>query len=406
MEYLKHHRKKPVEDEKIESTPQALITKEDNILEHESDNLPSPSTDRQTSEHESQDGGHDTIHTEEQIATGILFPDMLTRSLNKRKTKGKKIFKWNGSLEDLKSFVELILKWKSTWKGKEGKQQNFQDNEITLHWTPSSKTLGITGPKETVEKTEELLNTLIQNVEVNTNGKEENTEDPDCTITKDRIKSIWRELDKIKNILQDVDGKPKVELNKKRHEQKNDETESTDEMTKYSDTRITDFFPKIKKSEVSLIEGLRIIINKLEQEHNVIARQLNELKEKQIKTTSKGKQQYIKQHKESIPKSRKKSPSKNRVSDTERNSKSKPSPADKSKPPKTPVTAARDNRTTAEQQQQQLQKESRVQDGRHKSSNLMSGKEEIFIMGDSLIRNLYEWMMTNRKAVKIHSFSS
>ena len=69
---------KPVEDEKIESTPQALIIKEDNILEHESDNLPTPSTNRQTSEHESQDGGHNTIHTEEQIATGILFADMLT----------------------------------------------------------------------------------------------------------------------------------------------------------------------------------------------------------------------------------------------------------------------------------------------------------------------------------------
>ena len=35
-------------DEKIESTPQALITKEDNTLEHESDNLPAPSTGRQT----------------------------------------------------------------------------------------------------------------------------------------------------------------------------------------------------------------------------------------------------------------------------------------------------------------------------------------------------------------------
>ena len=153
-------------------------------------------------------------------------------------------------------------------------------------------------------------------------------------------------------------------------------------------TRITDFFPKIKKSEVSLIEGKRIRINKLEQERNVIAKQLNELKEKQSKTTSKGKQQNIKQHKESIPKSRKKSPSKNRVSDTERNSKSKPPPADKSKSPKTPVTPARDNRTAAKQQQQQLQKESRVQDGRHKSSNLISGKEKVFIVGDSLIRNL------------------
>ena len=392
---------KPVEDEKIESTPQALTAKEDNILEHESNNLPTPST----SEHESQDGGHDTIHTEERIATGILFADTLIRSLNKRKTKGKEIFKWNGSLEDLKSFVELILKRKGTWKGKKGKKQNFQDNEITLHWTPSSKTLGFTGPKETVEKTEELLNTLIQNVEANMSGKEENTEDPDCTITKDEIESIWRELNKIKNILQDVDGKPKVELNEKKHEQKNDESESTDETMKYKDTRITDFFPKIKKSEVSLIEGLRIRINKLEQERNMITKQLNELKEKQIKTTSKGKQQNIKQHKESIPKSRKKSPSKNRVSDAERNSKSKPPPADKSKPPKTPVTPARDNRTTAEQQQQQRQKESRVQDGRRKSSNLISGKEKIFIVGDSLIRNLNGWMMSRRKAVKIHSFS-
>ena len=79
--------------------PQALITKEDNILEHESDNLPTPSTNRQTSEHESQDGGHDTIHTEEQIATGILFDDTLTRSFNKRKTKGKKILNGMGHLK-------------------------------------------------------------------------------------------------------------------------------------------------------------------------------------------------------------------------------------------------------------------------------------------------------------------
>ena len=75
---LETSQEKPVEDEKIESTPQALITKEDNILEHESDNLPAPSTNRQTSEHESQVGGHNMIHTEEQIATGILFPDTLT----------------------------------------------------------------------------------------------------------------------------------------------------------------------------------------------------------------------------------------------------------------------------------------------------------------------------------------
>ena len=89
---------------------------------------------------------------------------------------------------------------------------------------------------------------------------------------------------------------------------------------------------------MSLIECLRIRINKLEQERKVIAKQLNELKEKQFKTTSKGKQQNIKQYKEYIPKSRKKSTSKNRVSDTERKSKSKPPLADKSKPPKTQLS--------------------------------------------------------------------
>ena len=238
-------------------------------------------------------------------------------------------------MKDLKSFVALILKRKGTWKGKWGKKQNFQDNKITLHWTPSSKTLDITGPKETVENTEKLLNTLIQNVEVDTNGKEENTEDPDCTITKDEIKSIWRELNRIKNILQDVDGKPKVELNKKEQEQKNDETESTDETTKYKDTQITDFFLKTKKSEASLVECLRIRINKLEQERNMIAKQLNELKEKQTKTTY---NKISNSTKNLSLKSRKKSPSKTKMSDTEKNRKSKPPPADKSKPPKTPVT--------------------------------------------------------------------
>ena len=39
-----------------------------------------------------------------------------------------------------------------------------------------------------------------------------------------------------------------MELNEKKHEQKYDESEPTDEMMKYNkDILITDFFPKIKK---------------------------------------------------------------------------------------------------------------------------------------------------------------
>ena len=48
-------------------------------------------------------------------------------------------------------------------------------------------------------------------------------------------------VNKIKSMLQDADLKTKFELNKKEHEQKNDETEYTDETNKYKDNRITDF---------------------------------------------------------------------------------------------------------------------------------------------------------------------
>ena len=72
------------------------------------------------------------VHPEGQsIATGILFADTLTKFLGKRKTKGsrgKENFKWDGTFEDLKSFVELVLHRKGTWKGKKGKKQSFQDN--------------------------------------------------------------------------------------------------------------------------------------------------------------------------------------------------------------------------------------------------------------------------------------
>ena len=61
------------------------------------------------------------------VATGILFADTLTKSPDKRKTKGSK-GKWDGTFEDLKSFVELVLHRKGTWKSKKGKKQSFQDN--------------------------------------------------------------------------------------------------------------------------------------------------------------------------------------------------------------------------------------------------------------------------------------
>ena len=99
--------------------------------------------------------------------TGILFADTLTMFLGKRKTKGSKSkenFKWDGTFEDLKSFVELVLHRKGTWKGKKGKKQSFQDNvnEVLISWSPSNKTIDLQGSSNILEKVIETLTDLIQ----------------------------------------------------------------------------------------------------------------------------------------------------------------------------------------------------------------------------------------------------
>ena len=53
---------------------------------------------------------------------------------------------------------------------------------------------------------------------------------------------------------------------------------------------------------------------------------------------------------------------------------------------------------TKHQQQQQLPKDNVNQNGTHT-------KEKIFIVGDSMVKNLHGWMMSRTKTVKVHSFS-
>ena len=109
-------------------------------------------------------------------------------------------------MNDLKSFTELVLNRKGTWKGKKDKKQTFQDGEITLSWTPSSKNLELSGYE--VEKTEEVLNNLIEKVknkqdnDVNDN---ENDKPPALQTTEASVKGemsdIWKAIIGIKNIV-------------------------------------------------------------------------------------------------------------------------------------------------------------------------------------------------------------
>ena len=101
----------------------------------------------------------------EDEALVVLFADSLMPSLDRHEEKGKKLYKWNGSLENLKSFVELISHRKGSWKGlaKTGKQTFSENNsKIHIYWWSTSKTLGIQGPSDTVEDIEGKLDNLLE----------------------------------------------------------------------------------------------------------------------------------------------------------------------------------------------------------------------------------------------------
>ena len=69
--------------------------------------------------------------------------------------------KWNGSLTDLKSFVELVLKLKGKWTGKKsGGKQTFQGDKVFINWWPSKKTLHVQGSPDFTEQVEEQLDNL------------------------------------------------------------------------------------------------------------------------------------------------------------------------------------------------------------------------------------------------------
>ena len=57
----------------------------------------------------------DNINEDEAL---VSFADSLMPSLDRHEEKGKKLHEWNASLENLKSFMELILHRKGSWKGR------------------------------------------------------------------------------------------------------------------------------------------------------------------------------------------------------------------------------------------------------------------------------------------------
>ena len=69
------------------------------------------------------------------IATGILFADTLAKFLGIRKikgSKGKDNIKWDGILEDLKSFVELVKSIIEKAHGKVKKERSNHSKTMSM----------------------------------------------------------------------------------------------------------------------------------------------------------------------------------------------------------------------------------------------------------------------------------
>ena len=70
-------------------------------------------------------------------ALALLFADTLLKYLPKRKVKGKTNYKFDGTLDELKDFVSLVLRRKGKWNGKKNTgKQTFSDSKakLTLSW--------------------------------------------------------------------------------------------------------------------------------------------------------------------------------------------------------------------------------------------------------------------------------
>ena len=109
----------------------------------------------------------------------LLFADTLLKYLAKRKVKGKTNYKFDGTLDELKDFVSLVLKRKGKWTGKKNTgKQTFSDSKakLTLSWLPTSKMLQLQGTNENVENFESKLDNLLESLQkINSTKNDDST---------------------------------------------------------------------------------------------------------------------------------------------------------------------------------------------------------------------------------------
>ena len=214
--------------------------------------------------------------------------------------------------------------------------------------------------------------------------------------TKSEIKSMWTLIKDLKKAVETVTfavakNNMKLSTISKEKELKDSvnvvELDKDHTNSKYRNSRIIDFFPKVEKSDV-LIEDLQLRIKNLERERNHIKDQLNELKKwqsengrgmckvtpTQTKTSSSTPKQSSKKQNTEKGAQRKKQVGR----------KKETTQSHEQKNPTNSCPSNKSTQLTKHQQQQQLPKDKVNQNGTHT-------KEKIFIVGDSMGKK-FAWM--------------
>ena len=178
---------------------------------------------------------------------------------------------------------------------------------FVLNFWPKSKTITVQGKEDITKEILDKFDRLLMNTddtkdlnegistEAKTVKKKQRNKTPKAlemdgdtcdAETKSEIKSMWTLIKDLKKAVETVTfavakNNMKLSTISKEKELKDSvnvvELDKDHTSSKYRNSRITDFFPKVEKSDV-LIEDLQLRIKNLERERDHIKDQLNELK--------------------------------------------------------------------------------------------------------------------------------
>ena len=114
--------------------------------------------------------GIDTPEVQEEDI--LLFGDNLLKPLKRKKEKGKTKIKWTSTIQELKDFVQLVVKCDGTWrtrpcKGNAKKSYIFEEigSNFSLTWWPTNGTIFVQGRKEASDIIDGILNSVIDKME-------------------------------------------------------------------------------------------------------------------------------------------------------------------------------------------------------------------------------------------------